>query len=235
MHFKYEAISDVGCVRPGNEDMIVVDSRYIRDEAAAGDCRAFAAVADGMGGTEGGELASDIACQEFEAWCHELRGAPEKRNVEDFVSATHSFINDRGNKLPGFKGMGTTLTGIFCASARWWWLNIGDSRLYRIRGGVLTQLSTDHSMRNLTGDPSQPSNLIYNCLGSGDDFEPFADYGQLDLMPGDSFLICSDGLTDMLSDREIATDFSTKALVDKAKAAGGLDNISLIILHYEND
>lgn len=229
---KYEAISDVGCVRSNNEDMIAIDGNYIRDAAASGDCQDYAVVCDGMGGTEGGELASDIAAQEFEMWTRAMPFAPDKSAVELFVSVTHNYINNRGNELPGFKGMGTTLTGIFFTDARWWWMNIGDSRLYLMRNGVLKQITTDHSMRNLTGDPTQPSNLIYNCLGSGDGFTPFADFGPLELVDGDRLLICSDGLTDMLSDEEIAANFSAKALVEKAKGAGGEDNISVILFDY---
>lgn len=229
---KYEAISDVGCVRSNNEDMIAIDGNYIRDGASTDECRRYAVVCDGMGGTEGGELASDIACQEFERWTEAIPFAPDKREVDLFVSLTHNYINDRGDELPGFKGMGTTLTGIFYTDARWWWMNIGDSRLYLMRDGNLRQISTDHSMRNLTGDPTQPSNLIYNCLGSGEGFTPFADFGSLDLEDGDRLLICSDGLTDMVSDEEIAANFSPKSLIEKAKSAGGEDNISVIILEY---
>lgn len=229
---KYEAISDVGCMRSNNEDMIAIDGNYIRDGASTGECQRYAVVCDGMGGTEGGELASDIACQEFERWTDAMPFAPDKRAVDLFVSVTHNYINDRGDELPGFKGMGTTLTGIFYIDARWWWMNIGDSRLYLMRDGNLRQISTDHSMRNLTGDPTQPSNLIYNCLGSGEGFTPFADFGPLDLEDGDLLLICSDGLTDMVSDKEIAANFSPKALIDKAKSAGGEDNISVVILEY---
>lgn len=233
---KYKAISDVGCVRQNNEDIILVDSLYVRDETAEGQCNICAIVADGMGGADGGELASDIACQEFESWLASLPTGLDqyeiKAEINRFTQSTHAFINLRGNELEGFKGMGTTLVGVFHYGGRWWWLNIGDSRLYLYRGGDLMQISTDHSMRNFTGDTSQPANLIYNCLGNGDDFEAFADFGPLDLMTDDRILLCSDGLTDMVDDDEIKSDFDIEKLVANAKHAGGEDNISIIILIY---
>ena len=234
---KYEAISDVGCVRAGNEDMILVDNLFVRNEAAHGVCQRCALVADGMGGHDGGELASDIACQEFDSWISALPAGLDQYNlkseIDDFAKRTHKLINRRGSELEGFHGMGTTLVGVFHYCNRWWWINIGDSRLYLYRGNNLVQISTDHSMRNLTGDSSLPSNMIYNCLGSGDDFETFADFGPLDLIPDDRLLLCSDGLTDIVGDEKIAADFNVRSLVCLAKAAGGEDNISIIILTNE--
>lgn len=233
---KFDAISDVGCVRQNNEDMILVDNLFVRDEKARGECRRCAVVADGMGGNDGGELASDMACQEFESWLDSLPDGLDryglKSEVNRFVQTTHTLLNCRGNELEGFHGMGTTLVGIFLYDGRWWWINIGDSRLYLLRNGKLAQISTDHSIRNLTNDRSQPANLIYNCLGSGDDFNVFADMEPLDLISGDSLLLCSDGLTDMVNDECIETDFEINDLVAAAKNAGGEDNISIIILDY---
>ena len=99
---------------------------------------------------------------------------------------------------------------------------------------MLKQLSVDHSMRELTGDMSQPSNLIYNSLGAGG--KVFADVEEMtsQLISDDRFLICSDGLSDMLSDEEIASlligNADVEALVTAAKQAGGRDNISVILL-----
>ena len=115
-------------------------------------------------------------------------------------------------------------------------INIGDSRLYRYRDTVLKQISEDHSVRNLIG--SADSNLIYNSLGAGDTV--FADVVDISdrILPDDRYLVCSDGLTDMLSVEQIDAILdenvdAVDALIDAAKAAGGKDNISVILVHFE--
>ncbi len=109
--------------------------------------------------------------------------------------------------------------------------NIGDSRVYRLRDGILRQLTTDHSMKELTRNPDYPSNIIYNCFGLEKDF--FADVKDVSnmLLPDDIVLVCSDGLSDMLPDDEIEAllPSGAEALLSAAKNAGGEDNITFII------
>lgn len=247
MIVEYKAISDVGCVRQGNEDMALVDRKFVRDETLRGvarvddDSRFAAIVADGMGGNDGGELASDIAAQEFDSWLADL---PEglgnddvKTMANDFARNIHDLINQRGSELEGFHGMGTTLTGVFHFQDSWYWINVGDSRVYIYRDGIMRQVTRDHSLRNLYNDPSQPSNVIYNAIGGGEEYECFADCDELPLFAADRLLICSDGLCDMLTDDEIESLLESHAdaevFVDAAKAAGGEDNISVIILDID--
>ena len=210
MRINYDAVCDIGCVRTNNEDMILVDRHFLRDESATGEqtvninTRFCAIVADGMGGYNGGELASDIATQEFDTWINDLpsrlsRGSVNAE-VQDFALATHNLINRRGDELQGYQGMGTTLVGLFFYENMPYWINIGDSRIYIFRDGNLRQISRDHSIRNLLNDPKQPSNLIYNSLGTGQEANTFADCDNLPLFDGDCLLICSDGLTDMVDD-----------------------------------
>ena len=223
--------------------MILLDRQFLRDENLCGSVctepgmRFAAIVADGMGGNDGGELASDIAAQEFDTWLTDLPTGLDCDNVRflanRFASDTHNLVNSKGAELPGFLGMGTTLCGVFLYEDSWYWVNVGDSRLYLRRNGIMRQISRDHSYRNLYNDPSQPSNLIYNAIGGGEQYQCFADCRPIYLEPGDNLLICSDGLSDMLTSDQIeqAWPLGAKALVDEAKAAGGLDNISVIILN----
>ena len=151
-----------------------------------------------------------------------------------FVNETHALITNKGVELPQYEGMGTTFVGMFSYEERIYMVNIGDSRLYRYRGGILKQLSSDHSMRELTGDMTTPSNVIYNSLGAGT--SAFADFTELtgQLLDEDLFLICSDGLSDMLTDDQIEEVLHQEPtainLIEAAKAAGGRDNVSVVLL-----
>ena len=249
-----QAVSNVGCVRTNNEDMILLNGEYYRDETAEQRfellplSRFKALVADGMGGTEGGEFASEIALQAFEKF---LDMAPEGLSNGEFTETvtrwtmqTHNAILQKGVEFPQYDQMGTTLTGLFGYGGRIFMINIGDSRVYRYRAGILNQLTRDHSMRELRRDPTIASNLIYNCLGGGapDAFSDLTDITSR-ILADDFFIICSDGLSDMLSDEEIESivnkaledgkeDTIAMELTERAKAAGGRDNVSVLLLHF---
>lgn len=250
-------ITDVGCVRTNNEDMILLNGEYYRDQEAEqsytleGDARFTCLVADGMGGTNGGEFASELALQYFDQF---LARVPDGLSEEDFqtlidrwAKQTHRGIVNRGIEQPEYSDMGTTLTGLFGYGGRIYLINIGDSRTYRYRFGILKQISRDHSMQEKYHDPSYPSNMIYNCLGGGSpEEEVFADLTDIteQVMSDDRFIICSDGLSDMLSDDEIevilartleegaTTTDTARELVDAAKKAGGKDNVSVLLVHF---
>ena len=138
MKIIYDAASDMGCVRSNNEDMILIDRSFLRDESASGEVfvdgnsRFCAIVADGMGGNNGGEFASDIACQEFDSWINDipskLTHGEIRAKVNEFVLNTHTLINSKGDEMEEFSGMGTTLVGIFFYEGSSYWVNIGDSR-----------------------------------------------------------------------------------------------------------
>jgi protein phosphatase len=241
-----QLVSDVGCVRTNNEDMVLLNGAFYRDAVANeffsvdDSFRLTAFIADGMGGTKCGEVASERALRAIDAFVCSLPGglsAEElKGNVDVWAKETHLSIVSEGEVYAECKGMGTTLVGILSYEGRVYMLNIGDSRLYRYRGGILKQLTTDHSMRELTGKSSVPSNLIYNSLGAGDTV--FADFTDLtdQILPDDTFVICSDGLSDMLSDEEMAQILSqtptAQHLVQAAKAAGGKDNVSVMLCSW---
>lgn len=238
---RFSALSDMGCVRKNNEDMACVDGELVRDGGSDGEVAldgtptAFA-VADGMGGYEGGEVASEIVCRSFRAFIKGL----DAENDDDFLVKIKSWASE-ANRLvletaavrPGLSEMGTTFVGLVFAVGKLWLVNIGDSRCYRLRGGVLKQLSKDHSERERTGDPDTPSNLIYNFMGNPPEYF-ISDISRLSPVGGDVYILCSDGLSDMVDDETIeALAESPAALVAKAKEAGGRDNVTVISLRYD--
>ena len=244
MILQCQVASDVGSVRTNNEDIALLTGGLYRDAVDSFEIelqpmsRFTAIVADGMGGYEGGEIASEMAVKSFDSF---FTGLPAGLSVDrlvarvkSWVAEMHAEIISSGDEHREYAGMGTTMVGMFAYEGKMFRINIGDSRLYRFRNGMLKQLSVDHSMRELTGDMSQPSNLIYNSLGAGG--KVFADVEEMtsQLISDDRFLICSDGLSDMLSDEEIASlligNADVEALVTAAKQAGGRDNISVILL-----
>ena len=250
-------ISDVGCLRRNNEDMILLNGEYYRDQEAeqnytlTGEARFCTLVADGMGGTNGGEFASELVLQYFDQFLARVPEGLAEMEFHELVNRwakqTHQGIVDRGVEQPEYDSMGTTLTGLFGYGGRIYLINIGDSRTYRYRDGILKQLSRDHSMQEKYHDYSLPSNLIYNCLGGGSPLEEvFADLTDVTdkVMSDDRFIICSDGLNDMLSDDEIeniigqtlAPDAKSTDTVDElvkaAKKAGGRDNVSVLLVHF---
>lgn len=250
-------ITDVGCVRTNNEDMILLNGEFYRDQEAEQSytledgARFTALVADGMGGTNGGEFASELALQYFDQF---LARVPEGISDEEFhvlidrwAKQTHNGIVNRGIGQPEYSDMGTTLTGLFGYGGRIYLINIGDSRTYRYRYGILKKLSRDHSMQEKYNDFSLPSNMIYNCLGGGaPEEEVFADLTDItdEVVSNDRFIICSDGLSDMLTNDEIETIIAqslepdatstdtVRELVEAAKRAGGKDNVSVLLVHF---
>lgn len=244
MILQCQVASDVGCVRTNNEDIALLAGGLYRDAVdrfvaeLQPHSRFVAIVADGMGGYEGGEIASEMAAKSFDSFFTSL---PAGLSVDGLVARVKSWVTDMhatiinyGEEHREYAGLGTTMVGMFAYEGRIYRINVGDSRLYRYRNGILKQLSVDHSMRELTGDMSQPSNLIYNSLGAGG--KVFADVEEMtmQIIDDDRFLICSDGLSDMISDEEIssilADNADVEALIAAAKQAGGRDNISVILL-----
>jgi len=133
--------------------------------------------------------------------------------------------------------MGTTLVGVIFYNKKYYWINCGDSRLYRLRNGQLKQLSIDHSLSNAYGEKKH-SNIITNCIGAGCkssylDMYDFTD----DFLSGDTYLLCSDGLNDMVSDEKIcsllADGASANQLCEAAISAGGYDNVSVCVFNVQ--
>ncbi|MBP3766697.1 MAG: serine/threonine-protein phosphatase [Prevotella sp.] len=245
--FNITACSHVGCIRSNNEDMILVWDQFIRNDFYETDVypgslnRFVIALADGMGGHNAGEVASQETLSNLHFFINDLPTglSPGALNdmMNEWLQSINHIIDSRGLSDPTVSEMGTTLIAIIYYEHRFFWLNCGDSRLYRYRDGKLTQLSTDHSLNNMTGTKKH-SNIITNCIGGGchhsfiDMFEFTAD-----VCPGDVYMLCSDGLNDMIADEKIeyiaSTGGNASNMCQAAIDAGGYDNVSVCIIRVE--
>ena len=241
------AASRVGCVRSNNEDMILAYDAFIRSEAYMTELqtesidRFVIALADGMGGHNAGEIASADVLNNLQYYisdlpCNLTSGEFNECMVE-WLESVHKTIETKGHAHPEMADMGTTLVGVVYYNNKYYWMNCGDSRLYRYRDGVLLQISIDHSLNTLKGE-KRHSNIITNCIGGGSthsylDMYDFSD----DFLSGDIYMLCSDGLSDMVSDVDIerlmARDATANDLCEAAISAGGYDNVSVCVFKVE--
>lgn len=234
------AASRVGCVRSNNEDMVLAYDKMVRSDVYRTEFmtentdRFVIALADGMGGHNAGEVASEETLASLKFYLSDLpRGLAIGEFDEamiDWLQYVNKTINSRGHTDPALLEMGTTLVGVIYYGGSYFWMNCGDSRLYRLRNGHLLQLTTDHSLSNAKGEQKH-SNIITNCIGAGckssyiDLFEFTSDF-----LPGDTYMLCSDGLNDMVPNVEIERLMNEGAtangLCEAAIEAGGYDNVS---------
>lgn len=244
IEFEITSASRVGCVRRQNEDMILVDSHFVRNSDYAttvtlkSEDRYIIAVADGMGGHNRGDVASNDVLKNLQFYYHDLPmglGASEYYEaVVEWLDSINNFIASKGRADEQYQGMGTTLVALSYYCGDFYTVNCGDSRLYRFRDGQLTQLTTDHSLNELLGEEKH-TNIITNCIGGGCT-SSYADMVQItnDVKTGDLYMLCSDGLTDMVPVDKItellAGGADANALCEAAIAAGGFDNVSTCII-----
>ncbi len=244
MRLKIAAISDKGCIRDNNEDMVLVGKRLLRDDRFQGEVELnetiplfLVAVADGMGGANAGEVASQMVLEMVRDGIYgldaKLDDAGLKTSISTICLNIHQQVIGEGLNDPAKRGMGTTLIGLLYYEGRLLLINAGDSRLYRFRNSTLMQVSTDHSLRELTRDSEAPSNVIVNSFGGGSTFYVDVEPAGKKVLDGDIFLLCSDGVSDMLSDDEIEEVLGHEgfegALLEAAKNNGGKDNISYVL------
>ncbi|HPN37953.1 MAG TPA: protein phosphatase 2C domain-containing protein [Melioribacteraceae bacterium] len=248
MIINIDSISNVGLVRKNNEDFIFDGARFIRDDkhnyslsVEIDKTKIMFAVADGMGGHNAGELASEILLTELNGSLSNifrdsniLSQYELKAFFDTEIKRIHNMLIQEGINDPNKYGMGSTFIGFIIYMGNFYSVNAGDSRLYRMRDGYLKQLSKDHSYSSMFGNERGSSHLIYNAVGGGD--RVFIDFTNLTskIGAGDIILLCSDGLTDMLEDDTIEEilndDGTTFDLVNSALQRGGVDNISVIKL-----
>lgn len=240
IQLEISAASRVGCVRENNEDMILVGDCFIRNDEFHAKIelqdkdRYMMAVADGMGGHNRGEIASSLSLHNLQFFFNDI---PYGMNAGDFnesiigwLDSANHILESKGLVDLSMKGMGTTLVAFAYYDGDFYSLNCGDSRLYRLRDGQLKQLTNDHSLDNMMGEAKHTS-IITNCIGGGCKTS-YIDIVQMtnDIRRGDVYLLCSDGLTDMVSDHrlEILLQDGVDAdkLCDAAIERGGLDNVS---------
>ena len=244
------ALTHVGLRRRANEDCIAVDGRILcepmeRPEVSCHrlDGPSAFAVADGMGGHPAGEVASRSAI-EFLVSHLDGTGADRAR-VADLLRDTNRFLFEEMARCPQWYGMGTTLAGVVASAERLIAFNVGDSRVYRIEDGGLEQVSVDDSEAVNLGFLFNrvSARVLSQCLGGFPESggEIFPHVAELALRPGSRFLVCSDGLYDMLSDSTIARcldedpERSVQTLFEAAMAEGGVDNISIVLGAIEAD
>lgn len=242
------AASRVGCVRSNNEDMVLAYDKFVRSDAYITEFmtentdRFVIALADGMGGHNAGEVASEQTLSNLKFFLSDIPRGLSIGEFEEMLieweQSINKTINSRGHVDPALLEMGTTLVAVVYYGGKFFWMNCGDSRLYRLRNGHLLQLSTDHSLSNARGEQKH-SNIVTNCIGAGcknsyiDLFEFTADF-----LPGDTYLLCSDGLNDMVKHQDIERlmyeGASANKLCEAAIEAGGFDNVSACVFTVNN-
>lgn len=226
------AATHVGCVRACNEDYLEVSSRppegkLDRWRGNVSNEGGWALVADGMGGMAAGEVASELAVELLRPAMHLLEG---KADVTLALDATNAALFDAMVRNPALEGMGTTIAGIALRDTEALAFNVGDSRIYSFLGQELTKRSRDHVIGG---------NQLTQCLGASGQIILLPHVESFELEPNSKLLICSDGLTDMLGDDQIAKSLATTSadpawkLVQEALKEGGVDNISVVVFELE--
>ena len=243
--FTWAIASDVGRCRAANED-----AWHIEPETG------LFIVSDGMGGHRGGQIASAFVVNDLsvsiDAGFHRLR-SDSRRAVRRLIRRSIRRHNDQvrreADSEAGFSDMGATVVLVLIHAGRATLANLGDSRCYRLRGKRFTQLSSDHSViaeliqkgrlapEQVEGH--EANGQITRYMGMDRRAEPYI--RSFRVRPADRLLLCTDGLTDMLTDPQIRTvlteypdpDDAVRTLVDQANAAGGHDNITAILIDYQ--
>jgi serine/threonine protein phosphatase PrpC len=254
MELSFWAATDVGKKREANEDNFLVDKKL-----------ALFVVADGMGGHASGEVASQLAVHEFrnaaeagkELLEHYAKGdgkahPPEiLAMLENAIETAGRAIYQKGQAEPEKRGMGTTTSALCIAGDRGFIAHVGDSRIYMLRAGQVVQLTEDHSLVNelikrgrVTKEGFETSpykaykNAVTRAVGVYETVQP--DTIDFEILPGDQFLLCSDGLHAYLTDQRIIDNLKgddvkalPKKFIDLANAGGGHDNITAIVVRVE--
>lgn len=241
--YTFCATTDRGRVRSNNEDAVAVHPDVC-----------LAILADGMGGYNAGEVASSMATTligtELSPWLADFgekaTAVEVRRMLETCVDNVNSAIFDASLSNTSYSGMGTTLVVAVFLGNRLMLGHIGDSRCYRLRGDMLQQITRDHSWLQEQIDaglmtPQQAAesggrNLVTRALGV-DSFVQI-EVNEFSVQPGDLFVLCSDGLTDMVDDDDlaalarmpIALESKAEQMIELANALGGRDNISVVLV-----
>jgi len=239
MKLLFAGETDPGCVRSSNQDSFYIDpqARYF-------------IVADGMGGHAGGEEASRLATATISAYLDRQweKGLPAEELLQEaIIKANYAILSDQSTH-PERQDMGTTVVLLMVYNNETWFSHIGDSRLYRLRNGQIEQLSDDHTWiaRAIATGILTPEearrhpwrHMLLQCLGRED--IQLIEACRIDVQPGDQYLICSDGLTEELTDDIIQQIWverdwldAPKFMINAAKARGGKDNITVVVVKNE--
>lgn len=239
--------TDPGCVRSNNEDDFAIEPEL-----------GLMVIADGMGGHNSGEVASDITTKTIRDFAKQMLGGQKSvvpeggdpslsvrgRQLEYFVKTANTMIYEKGRAFPKDAGMGTTVVAALADSKSLTVAHVGDSRLYLFRRGHLSQLTEDHSLvadqvrkgliTSVDASKSNLQNILTRALGA--EAEVKVDVADHPLLPGDIILLATDGLSKMVPDEEVARTISedptpqkvVERLIEKTRAAGGVDNVTVI-------
>ncbi len=242
-------LTDIGQIRELNEDNFEI--RGFKDKQTLGVC----VLADGMGGHNAGEIASHMAsqliCDDLEERLHEKDSKEVLKNIAAAIDFANSEIYNMSLKNPDKAGMGTTTVIVFVNDEFVRIANIGDSCAYLVTDTIIRKITIDHSIveelvqsGSITRTQARnhpDKNIITRAVGT----EKFVDADYFDYVPtgGETILVCSDGLTEMLLDKDIKDiinnsenlNEAVKALIDEANKNGGVDNITVIALQFKKE
>jgi len=236
IHLEMAGFTDTGMVRPHNEDCILLDVGH-----------GFALLADGLGGYNAGEVASGMVVSLVAEGLRTQTAIDPVGLLKREVAKANAVIFEASLRKPAYAGMGTTLVAAVFSDHRVTVAHVGDSRLYRLRAGRFEQLTRDHSLMQdqidsgfisrMAARLSPQRSLLTKALGT----EPLVaiELGAFDTLPEDLYLLCSDGLTEMLEDKDILRTLAAwqsnlpvaaQRLIQIANENGGLDNVSVILV-----
>lgn len=267
MHVKWACLSDVGIQRQINEDNYAANPRH-----------QLFVVADGMGGHAGGELASRLSCESIEKFVVETREgttaplpfpprpdlAPEANRLSVAIQVANRTIYDAAVRNPAFAGMGSTVVSMLANDRDLFIGHAGDSRCYLLRADKLIPMTRDHSVVNelIASGQLRPEeaynhperNIVTRALGVDPNIQPEVNLHRL--KSGDTFLLCSDGISDKTSDRKLLEFMNPlieeqthegrwtiekemqrvlRKMIDYANQRGGDDNATAMLVHFQDN
>ena len=230
----YQA-THVGKVRKNNEDSLI----YIEPSTFV--------VADGMGGQAAGEIASQMLIDTVKNFLSTIPEPYNEKILKEAILKSHAAIWQAAENNPNYRGMGTTATILHIYNRRAYYAHVGDSRLYRLRNKIFEQITQDHSyVEDLVrrGEITEAEarvhpmkNILLQAVGAVEKIS--VDTANFTVEIGDIFLLCTDGLTNMVDDENIAEILLTaenpaENLIQAALDNGGIDNVSVIVVGVDN-
>jgi serine/threonine protein phosphatase PrpC len=243
-------LTDVGRQRENNEDSCLYWEPL--DDAEFHRKGRLAVIADGMGGYEGGQEASRLAVETVrEVYDEAFEDAPQPALVKAFAAA-HERIQDYAEAHPELRGMGTTCTALVIRGHELHFAHVGDSRLYLIRGFVLSRLTRDHSyvgrlvesgiVRAEDAESHPQRHILTAALGSGNEVAADVSQQAVPLQEGDTLVLCTDGLWGLVNEQEVVNavneyepEACCRALVNMALQRGGHDNVTVQVIRVGAD
>jgi protein phosphatase len=240
--------TDIGCQRENNEDSLGYwepedNDQFLRKGR-------LAIVADGMGGYEGGQEASHLAVETVTTFYSQRNGSSPQQLLNEALQAAHDRVREHGFAHPKLRGMGTTCTAIVLVGDLLHYAHVGDTRLYLIRDGQITQITRDHSyvgrlvesgiISREEAEKHPQRNILTAALGTSTDLIMDSPERPHTLKAKDVLVVCSDGLWGQVQDAEILhavanqnPEDAGRALINLARERGGPDNITLQVLRVE--